>query len=282
MKKLSLLTILLSLFWVGNNAFAQFGEPEVQKKEAPRNLFDEGYKTGFGFNFALNDFGVGVGGQFRFGLNPYTEAILSLRLAALKDPTEQTFIDYTFGFKTVPEKYNRVLAIPLYVGLKKRFFADEIADNFRVFSSLSGGPVYAISYSYFNDISENGFRENDVNLYGYTERINDVFGGWENSESHFGVGGEFVVGIDFGEKFKNLSSVQFGYTVNYFAEGIQVLEPCQPDLTRINQSPTTPCGLGGPDFVRVGPDATAPLEKANDPRKFFGSAQISFVFGWMW
>lgn len=285
MKKIAFLTLLFSLIGAANLVYAQFGEPEIQKKESPRNLYDEGYRTGFGFNFALNDFGFGAGGQFRFGLSRYTEALVSLRLSALKDPSEQTFIDYRFGFKTVPEKYQRVLAVPLYVGMKQRFFPKEIQDNFRLYASLSGGPVYALSYSYFNDVSENGFRENDLLLYGYTEQVNDIFGGWENSISHWGLGGELVVGIDFGSKFKNLSSVQFGYTFNYFNNGIQVLEPCSPNLNRVGQAPVTPCG-SGPEYVRVfdqnGAEYLAPIEKANDPRKFFGSAQISFVFGWMW
>ena len=283
MKKLILFTLFFSLAGLGNSVFAQFGEPEVEKKEVPRNLFDEGYKTGFGFNISLNDFGVGAGGQFRFGLNSYTEALITLKMMGLKDPTEQTFIDYTFGFKTVPEKYRRVFAVPLYVGLKKRFFAHQISDNFRVYSSLSAGPAFALSYAYFTDVNDNGFRENDVSIYGFSERVNDIFAGWNQSETHWGFGGEFVIGIDFGENFSNLSSVQFGYTMNYFSEGIQVLEPCAPDLSRIGEAPINPCSASSSDFVQVGQNqVNAPIEEANGPRKYFGTAQISFIFGWMW
>lgn len=264
--------------------FAQFGEPDVQEREKPRNLYDEGYKTGFGFNFSLNDFGIGAGGQFRLGLNSYTEVLATLKIAGLKDPTEQTYIDYTFGFKTVPEKYKRVFAVPLYIGVKQRFFAEDISDNFRVFSSLSAGPVFAFSIPYFNDLNGNGFRENDPRVYTdylWPEPILDVFAGWDESESYWGFGGEIVIGIDFGDKFKNLSSVQFGYTMNYFKDGIQVLEPCKPDLNRKGQAALNPCGMG-PSMIRVEENSFAPMERVNDPRKYFGSAQISFVFGWMW
>lgn len=283
MKNLFLFTLLFSLFLGISAANAQFEEPEVQKKEQPRNLFDEGYKTGFGINLTLNDFGFGAGGQFRFGLSPYTEAIVNLKLTGLKDPTEQTYIDYTFGFKTIPEKYKRVFAVPLYIGLKQRLFAKNITDNFRVYTSLSGGPVYAFSLPYFNDQNGNGFRENDPRIYTdyfQPEPINDIFSGWDLSESHFGFGGEFVIGVDFGDKFNNLTSVHFGYTFNYFTKGIQVLEPCQPNLNLLGQSSPNPCEFG-PSLIRVG-DSFAPMEEANDPRKYFGSAQISFVFGWMW
>ncbi|MEX2478192.1 MAG: hypothetical protein WD357_07130 [Gracilimonas sp.] len=268
-----------------NQVYAQFGEPDVQERETPRNLFDEGYKVGFGFNIALSDFGFGAGGQLRIGLDKYTEGIVDLKIKGLKDPTEQTFTDF-LGYRTVPEKYQRVLAVPLYFGLKKRFFANAISDNFRAYTSLSAGPAFAFSYSYFNDINENGFRENDARIYPFTEPVNDVFTGWSNSETHWGFGGEFLVGVDFGDNFANLSSVQFGYTMNYFGSGIQVLEPCKPDLNRITQAPQNPCGVGPNEMADVvlsdGTISEAPLEQANDPRKYFGSAQISFVFGWMW
>lgn len=287
MKKIIIILTFAAAF-LTNNAFAQFGEPEVRKIEDPKNLYDEGYRTGFGFNLALTDFGFGAGGQFRFGLKPYTEALVSLKIAGLKDPTEQTFTDF-LGYRTTPEKYQRVVSIPLYIGIKQRFFPEKIADNFRLFSSISAGPTFAFSYSYFNDVNENGFRENDGRIYGFTERTNDIFTGWNNSETHWGMGGEFTIGIDFGDNFSNLSTVQFGYTMNYFPNGIQVLQPCKADLSRIGQAPVNPCGVG-PDFTQVffqdqnGDVFTdlAPLEQANDPRKYFGSAQISFIFGWMW
>lgn len=287
MKKLILFTIVFLVCLHTNKVYAQFGEPEVEAKETPRNLYDEGYKVGFGFNIALSDYGLGVGGQLRIGLGKYTEGIATLKIAGLKDPTEQTFTDF-FGYRTIPEKYQRVISIPLYVGLKKRFFADAISDDFRPYSSLSAGPTFAFSYSYFQDFNENGFRENDGRIYPFVEPVNDIFTGWDNSKIHWGFGGEFVLGVDFGDNFANLSSVQFGYTMNYFSDGIQVLEPCQPDLNRINEAPINPCGLGA-DYAEVYIQnndnifiAQAPIEKAHDPRKYFGSAQISFVFGWMW
>src|SRR5690554_327069 len=124
MKKIPFFAIILISLISFNSAFAQFGEPDVDDKVKPRSLFEEGYKTGFGFNISLSDFGLGVGGQFRFGLAKYTEAQVTLKVSGLKDPTEQTFVDY-FGGRTVPEKYRRAISVPLYVGLKKRFFAQD-------------------------------------------------------------------------------------------------------------------------------------------------------------
>ncbi|MEX2364233.1 MAG: hypothetical protein WD597_11445, partial [Balneolaceae bacterium] len=174
MKYLILFSCLAFSICFSSKAYAQFGEPEVEEIEAPRTLFGEGYKFGFGFNFALSDFGFGAGGQFRLGLSPYNEAILNLKIAGLKDPTEQTFVDY-FGGRIVPEKYRRVITFPVYVGLKRRFFAEAISDNFRLYSSLSAGPVFALTYPYFDDGNNNGFRENDARVYGFTEPVYDIF-----------------------------------------------------------------------------------------------------------
>lgn len=259
MKKLISLSVILLSLCFSNNAFAQFGEPELKEDEPSRSLFDEGYKFGFGFDLALNDFGFGAGGQLRIGLAPNTEAIVNVKIAGLKDPSEQTFVDY-FGGRIIPEKYKRVLVSPMYIGIKQRFFAEEISDNFRVFSSLSAGPVFAFSYPYFNDSNENGFRENDVQVYQFVEPVNDPFTGLSDSDTHWGLGGEFMIGIDFGENFANLSTVQFGYTMNYFSSGIQIMEPTKAEFTQ-----------NGYNVV-----------PSHDPRQYFGSAQLNFIFGWMW
>lgn len=264
----AVLLIIFSLF-LTDQAFAQFGEPEVEDKVNPRSLFNEGYKTGFGFNFSLSDFGFGAGGQFRFGLAEYTEATITLKANALKDPTEQTFVSYYFGGRIIPEKYKRAVAVPLLFGLKKRFYAREISDNFRLFGSLSAGPVFVWTTPYFRDVNDNGFRENDSRIYNFEEPIYDIFQGWKNSETHWGVGGELLVGIDFGDNFANLSSVQFGYTMNYFRNGIQILQPYEADLNSII--------VDEQGFV-----IDYEVIPSNKPRKYFGSAQISFVFGWMW
>ncbi len=269
MKKLFLLGLTGLFLGVSSSVYAQFGEPEVQKQEKPKNLYDEGYRSGFGFLFDINDFGIGVGGQFRKGLGPYTEALVSFKIAGLRDTREQTYIDIFFGTRTIPDKFQRVVSFPLKVGVKRRLFADQITDNFRVFGSISGGPVLAYSYPYFNDSNNNGFRESSFLLYGRVERTNDIFTGWKEAESHFGWTGDVQVGIDFSSNFASLQSIQFGYNFNYFNKGIQILEPNRPDLD----------SNGRLQFDQSGDVIVEPNHK---PGKFYGSAQISFIFGWMW
>lgn len=272
MKKIAILSTLLALILSINSAVAQYGEPEIQSIESPKNLFDEGYKTGFGIVLGLNDFGFGAGIQFRKGLSSYTEGLFNLKIAGLRDPSEQTYIDYYFGSRTIPSKYRRVVTIPATIGLKRRVFAREISDNFRVHTSMSFGPVLAFSIPYFNDANNSGYREESFELGGYRERVYDVFQGWKESETEFGWNGEVVLGIDFGENFAKLQTFQLGYSFYYFGGGIQILEPNEPLRNQFGQIIDTNPRDTIPDFY---------LE-ANGPSKYFGSAQITFIFGWMW
>lgn len=267
MKKLFLLGLALFLMISSSNIYAQFGEPEVRKQPVPKNLYDEGYKTGFGFVFGANDFGVGVGGQLRKGISRYNEALLTVRISGIKDPREQTFIDF-FGTKTTPDKYKRVMSFPITVGLKHRFFAKQIEDNFRFFGSINAGPVFAFSFPYFKDSNNNGFRENNTELYQTYERANDFFTGWSDGEWKLGLTGGAKIGFDFGSNFASLQSFQFGYNFFYFENGLQILEPAKPRLDNNNR----------PIYIGNELQTTTNFK----PKKYYGSAQLSFTFGWMW
>lgn len=256
-------------------ASAQYGEPEIQEIIQPKNLYDEGYRSGFGFSFALNDFGFGVGAQYRLGISPYTEALVNLKIAGLRDPSEQTHIDIYFGNRTIASKYKRVITFPTTIGVKRRLFAQQISDNFRVHTSLSGGPSLAVVLPYFKDFNENGYREDDIFRYGQfgVEPINDIFQGWSDAKWELGWSGEFVLGIDFGDNFARLQTLQFGYTFYYFDQGLQIMEPNSPIIDS-RGGIVDNNGDGFPDF----PEG---FQSANEPVKYFGSAQITFIVGWM-
>ena len=259
--RICVINILLSIPVV---AQLQFGEPTVKEVLKPKNLFDEGYKRGFGFAFGINDFGIGVGMQYRIGLNSYTEGLINFKIAGLRDPNELTYIDFYFGNSTIASKYQRVITFPTTLGIKWRLLASQISDNFRVHTSMNIGPSFALTIPYFRDYNNNGYREDDYSRYNINEiePINDIFQGWGDAQSEFGWNGEFVLGIDFGDKFDRLQTLQFGYSWYYFNQGLQILEPKAPI---INSS-------GNVSGLRV----------ANDKVHFFGSAQITFIFGWMY
>lgn len=272
MKNFITLTLAILLVAGAEQVKAQYGEPELQGIQEPKNLYDEGFRSGFGFSFNLNDFGFGVGMQFRKGLSSYTEGLVNLKISGLRDPSEQTFIDYYFGSKTIPSKYKRVITFPATIGVKRRVFAQAINDNFRVHTSMSFGPTLAITYPYFKDQNGNGFRESNLFEYSSFEPVLDIFQGWDQSETLWGWTGDLVLGIDFGDNFAKLQTFQFGYSFYYFDSGIQIMEPFQPGRDALGNIIRNPDGT-------VDQDA---FEKSYDASKYFGSAQITFVFGWMW
>lgn len=258
---------------------AQIEEPEIRPYDAPRSPLDEGVRNGLSLNVLLNNYGFGIGGQYRRVLRPNLEGYATLRLTGLRDVSEQTFIDFFFGQQVVPNKYQRGLTLPLTIGVRQRMFASHIADNFRFYLSGGLGPVLAFTYPYFEDLNENGYRD-DYRDFGipYAERVYDIFSGIGDGSWHLGLAGEIKMSLDMGRNFARLSSIEFGYLFYYFDPGLQLMQPNQP-VWRDNIVPgDIPFEFTDPDDVL----RTIVMEPFFDPQRFFGTPQISFIFGRMW
>ncbi|MEX2602012.1 MAG: hypothetical protein WD355_10205 [Balneolaceae bacterium] len=277
------LTLLLP-FLLTDTLYAQIQEPEVVEIESARTPLSEGYKSGIGFNTVINNFGFGVGVEFRRVLSSRLEGFGTLRLTGLRDVREQTFTDIFFGQQTIPNKYQRAFAFPLTFGVRQRLFADRVQDDFRFYASLAAGPVLTYSYPYFNDSNENGFRENDeiYRWFGYFEETNDVFTGMGSGDWHLGLAGEFKISLDVGDNFSRLTSIQFGYLFYYFNDGVQMMQPNQPVTRRPTTEDPIPFERRPEGCGPLGSDCELVTETFFSPQTFFGTPQISLVFGRMW
>lgn len=243
---------------------AQIEEPEVVPAPEPQSPYTEGNKNSIGVNVELNNFGIKLAGQYTRYVGPMTELTLSAGITGLRDASEQNFQDFFTGQQIVPNKYNRALGFPFMIGFKQRLFAHKIDDSFRFFVSAEGGPALAFIYPYFNDVNGNGYRD----FYGTAEAfrvepINDFFTGWGEGFSQWGMAGEIKLGIDIGENFSKLTTVEFGYFFYQFNQGIQMLEPYRPEGYNEQGFP-----VGQEPFF--------------DAQKHFGTPAISFVFGGLW
>lgn len=256
-----LITILTLVFLLAAaktppaQAQTAFTEPEVVTDVNIRTPYQSGLRNGMVFNLMLTDFGFGVGGQYRRALGNFTEGLIDLNFTVLRDTREQTFINF-FGQQTTPNKYNRILSFPLNIGLRHRMFAESINDNFRFYVQGSAGPVAVFVYPYFDDSRGYGVRLPDQAVY-------DIFEGWGDGSWEMGYNGKLALGIDFGSNFRNLSSIEVGYHLNYFPKSIQVMEPNSFEFV----SDTEVVIVEGGGF---------------DDQKFFGSVMIKFMFGGMW
>lgn len=244
---------------------AQLKEPEVRRIDDPLTPLDKGYRNSLSFNALLNNFGLGIGGQYTKFLGPYTELTFKTGITGIRDVSEQNFQDFFTGQRIIPNKYNRALGFPFLLGVKRRIFAQAIEDNFRFFVASSAGPALSFIYPYVDDADNNGLR-NTVVRNGFvipSERINDFFTGWSDGYTEWGFSGELKVGVDLGENFKRQTTIEFGYFFYYFDQGIQIMEPRK--VVSYNQD----------GFIAE----TEPFFK---PQKYFGTPQISIIFGGMW
>lgn len=258
------------LFFYSTEATAQTLEPELKRTTRVAIPLTENYRSAYGFNFLMNNFGFGTGFEFRRAVAPQTELLGTIRFTGLRDASEQTFTDFFFGQQIVPNKYQRALAFPLMIGARQRLFARLVQEDYRFFLSFSAGPTLAFSYPYFQDMNNNGFRETFVD---YFEPVNDMFSGISDGSWHWGGAGEIKLSLDIGSNFARLSTVEFGYFFYYFPDAIQIMMPFQPAL-----NPNRRPGESGFIFDE---NRDLVLEPFFEPQSFFGTPQITFTFGWM-
>ncbi len=280
-----LIACLLSsiLFLATDQLYAQVQEPEVMP--TPRNVtsLQDAYSSGFGINIDMNNFGFGLGGEFRRVIAPQAEGYLKFGITGLRDASEQTFTDFFFGQQIVPNKFRRAFAFPVLLGFRQRIFPDLIQENYRFFVSAAAGGVAAFSYPYYDDPQGFGYRfigneliqinADEFQQFSPTP-INDIFQGWSDGSWHFGGAGELKIGVDIGSNMARLNSVEFGYYFYYFPDGIQIMSPNQPSVLGTLQG----------RFVVLETDQNNnPIfEDFFSAQKFFGTPLIRFTFGWFW
>jgi hypothetical protein len=279
LRKFVFAAVLLVFVQISVNA--QHGiEPELRGIEEYKTPLDFGLRNSLGFNIALNNFGFGLGAEYRRVVSPLSEIVLEFNITALRDITEQNY--QFFGQQIIPNKRNRILSFPVMAGFKHRFFATPVSDNFRFFAAGKLGPTVAFVYPYYQtrDIYYLTLDDFDENLefdpssikFGPVETntgqiVNDMFQGWGDGEWKLGAAGQIAIGVDFGDDFRNLSSVKIGYTFQYFQSGIQVMDPFST--------------LGIIQGNEERPDIFV-LETGTGKQKLFGSPFITLVFGRMW
>lgn len=264
-------SLLFILLLTAGVASAQTNEPQVRPMSEPKTYVGQDLDYGIGLHLFIDNFGFGLGGQYRRVIGPYSQLTATLDITGVRDVSEQKF--QFFDQQVIPNKYRRVVAVPMLLGYKQRFFADKIDDNFRLYASVEGGAIWAAVIPYFKDVNGNGFRDVlRTREFIYREPVNDIFQGWKDAEDQWGVAGRLKIGVDFGENFSKLSSVEFGYNFYYFPEGIQMMEPKRAKR--------------GPNGQPIPRDDLFGYEQCDctyhEPMSYFGTPQISLVFGSFW
>jgi hypothetical protein len=244
-------------------------EPELAEMERPLSPRDFDIRNGMGFRLQLNNFGFGIGAEYRRVFSRYTKGFVEFQISNVRDESEQSFQGY-WGYSVIPNKYNRVLSFPVMMGVSRRLFAQNLSDNFRLFVQASGGVAPAYVYPYYDHEMYNlGFRPQ---FQGLSQQHYDVFQGWGEGSFILGASGQLAIGANLGGDFGNIQTIRIGYFFNYFPDGIQIMEPWRPGENIVNFNFDLP------------PEQQAPgvLEPAAGKQSFFGTPHITFVFGAMW
>ena len=154
----------------------------------------------WGIDVLISNGGLGLGAFYRKKYSDDLSGFLNFSITEARDDDEKDFVDY-YGNKFTPGKINRFLTIPLFVGLEKRLFQDDIVDNFRPYVNIAAGPtmIYVFPYNeeYFNALGKGQLK--------YT------LGGYVGMGAFFGSEQSTLLGIN----------LRYYFLPYYFGDGIE-------------------------------------------------------------
>ncbi len=157
-----------------------------------------GNEKGFGFDLSMS--GFGIGGFYRHALSNFWYWGLSADFFIMRDEKEFTLYDPLYGGYIQLNNVNRLFFIPINFEIKKRFFANDIEDNFRPNGFIKAGVILG-----FNFPDKDAARFYGVNAKKeYQATFNFVTG----------------VGVDFGGMDKYFVSVRPQFRFVYFPDPI--------------------------------------------------------------
>jgi hypothetical protein len=118
-------------------------------------------RSSWGVDLLVSINGFGLGTFYRHEYSDDLSGFIDFSISEAKDDNEVEFYDI-YGRPFTPDKVNRFLVLPLFVGAEKRMFADDITDNFRPFIEAAAGPsmIYVFPYNdeYFTALGKGSLR----------------------------------------------------------------------------------------------------------------------------
>jgi hypothetical protein len=175
-----------------------FASPRVETKLI---VDSTAYKNAWGIDLFISDNGFGGGAFYRREFSDALFGFISLGISEGKGDSEFEYYDY-YGNTYVRGKVNRVMMVPLLVGVQYRLFKDDIVDNFRPYVNGGVGPVM---------LYQAPFDREFFNSLGY-------------GKAHYTIGGYLGFGANFGWDKSNLFGVNFRYYFSPFPPGIEVMQ----------------------------------------------------------
>jgi hypothetical protein len=151
---------------------------------------------------ASND-GFGLGTFYRREINPDLFWSISFSISESKDGREVERVDPYTGATYTPGKLNRFMVLPLFGGLQRRMFREDITDTFRPFLNAGVGPVMIYEMPYSKVVPLEGGQFN-------VEQV-DFFAALSQGTAHFTFGGFIGFGANFGTDQSTVFGINFRY-----------------------------------------------------------------------
>lgn len=142
-----------------------------------------------GLDLLVSNGGFGLGTFYRREFSDDFSVFLDLSVSEVKDDDEVQVYNY-YGESYTLGKVNRFLILPLCLGVQKRFFQEDILDNFRPYLSAAVGPTM---------------------IYVFPER-EEYFTAISHGQPEYTIGGYIGGGAYFGSDKSNL----FGLNLRYY------------------------------------------------------------------
>jgi len=163
-------------------------------------------RNSWGINLLVSTNGFGLGTFYRHEYSQDISGFIDLSISEAKDDDEKDYYDYYTGVRFTPGKINRFLVVPLYLGIEKRLFADEIMDNFRPYINAAVGPtmIYVFPYS------------------------EEYFSALGHGRPKYTAGGYVGLGAFFGSERSNLLGLNIRYYFVPYPAGLPSLESVPP------------------------------------------------------
>lgn len=155
----------------------------------------------FGVDLLFGEGGFGLGAFYRTQLNNSLTAFADFSISEAKDDKEFEFVDF-YGRTIVLGKKNRILLMPLNVGVQQRLFSGALGDNLRPYLNAGVGPSYVVTTPYEHEF----------------------FKSLKYAQGQFTIGGYFGFGANFGLDKKNLVGINLRYyIIHFFNAGVESL-----------------------------------------------------------
>lgn len=180
----------------------------------------EPFHNAWGVDIMLSNSGFGAGAFVRHEFSDELSGFVQLAISDVKDEGEVEYFNQA-GQSYTPGKINRLLLMPLTLGMQYRLFKDDIVDNFRPYLSAGLGPsaIFVAPYSNPQTITD----PFSGTSFTYYEQI-DFFKSLKKGQFKYTLGAYIGAGVYFGLDKGSLTGVSIRYYYIPYRPGIESME----------------------------------------------------------